>query len=178
MHTLAAALPPPLYPHCLALATNKKRSRLHRQPMQMQMPCRTASRRALTRGPSTLPCRCRCRNGKVRRRRYSCPPACAESRIDALRCVAGRRGIGLGKRRARSPTPAERLAKMAKMAESSGQRDFRERARDEYNNRRAEGRLGACPRSSSKHASLTGCIISIVCSACAEYVYDTRRTRG
>jgi len=53
---------------------------------------------------------------------------------------AGRKGIGLGKR-AHSPSPAERLAKMAKMAEDMGQRDFRDRARDEYNNRRAEGRL-------------------------------------
>lgn len=53
---------------------------------------------------------------------------------------AGRKGIGLGKR-ARSPSAAERLAKMAKMAEDMGHRDFRERARDEYNNRRAEGRL-------------------------------------
>ncbi|KAF8803703.1 RNA-binding domain-containing protein [Phlegmacium glaucopus] len=52
----------------------------------------------------------------------------------------GRQGIGLGKR-ARSPSAAERLAKMAKMAEDMDHRDFRERARDDYNNRRAEGRL-------------------------------------
>jgi len=52
----------------------------------------------------------------------------------------GRKGIGLGKR-ARSPNAAERLAKMAKMAEDMDHRDFRERARDDYNNRRAEGRL-------------------------------------
>ena len=55
----------------------------------------------------------------------------------------GRKGIGLtGTKRARSPSAAERLAKMAKMANDMGHRDFRERARDEYNNRRAEGRLG------------------------------------
>ncbi|KAF8165152.1 hypothetical protein B0H34DRAFT_687998 [Crassisporium funariophilum] len=53
---------------------------------------------------------------------------------------AGRKGIGLGKR-ARSPSAAERLAKMAKMAENVDHRDFRDRTRDEYNNRRAEGRL-------------------------------------
>ncbi|KAF8914103.1 hypothetical protein CPB84DRAFT_1669965 [Gymnopilus junonius] len=53
---------------------------------------------------------------------------------------AGRKGIGLGKR-ARSPDAAERLAKMAKMAEDMDHRDFRERARDEYKNRQAEGRL-------------------------------------
>ena len=55
-------------------------------------------------------------------------------------CV-GKKGIGLGKR-ASSPSSAERLAKMAKMAEEVKHHDFRERARDDYNNRRAEGRLG------------------------------------
>ena len=34
---------------------------------------------------------------------------------------------------------------MAKMAEEMDHRDFRERARDDYNNRRAEGRLGVYP---------------------------------
>ncbi|KAJ3504986.1 hypothetical protein NLJ89_g7652 [Agrocybe chaxingu] len=53
---------------------------------------------------------------------------------------AGRQGIGLGKR-TRSPGATERIAKMAKMAEEKDHRDFRERARDEYNNRKAEGRL-------------------------------------
>jgi len=54
---------------------------------------------------------------------------------------AGKKGIGLGKRAA-SPSSTERLAKMAKMAGEVKHHDFRERARDEYNNRRAEGRLG------------------------------------
>jgi hypothetical protein len=54
----------------------------------------------------------------------------------------GKKGIGLGKRPG-SPSSAERLAKMAKMAEEVKHHDFRERARDEYNNRRADGRLGA-----------------------------------
>ncbi|KAF8205135.1 hypothetical protein BJ912DRAFT_1018351 [Pholiota molesta] len=52
----------------------------------------------------------------------------------------GRKGIGLGKR-ARSPSAAERLSKMAKMAKDMDHRDFRDRARDEYKNRQAEGRL-------------------------------------
>ncbi|KAF9483997.1 hypothetical protein BDN70DRAFT_873137 [Pholiota conissans] len=52
----------------------------------------------------------------------------------------GRKGIGLGKR-ARSPSAAERLTKMAKMAKDMDHRDFRDRARDEYKNRQAEGRL-------------------------------------
>ena len=56
--------------------------------------------------------------------------------------VAGKQGIGVGKR-ACSPEAEERLAKIAKLAEKADQRDFRERARDDYNNRRAEGRLGA-----------------------------------
>ncbi|KAJ2924936.1 hypothetical protein H1R20_g12132, partial [Candolleomyces eurysporus] len=58
---------------------------------------------------------------------------------------AGKQGIGLGKR-ARSPSASERLAKIAKMAEDSEHKDFRSRARDEYNNRRAEGRLGPAQR--------------------------------
>ncbi|KAF5333499.1 hypothetical protein D9611_002327 [Ephemerocybe angulata] len=58
---------------------------------------------------------------------------------------AGKRGIGLGKR-ARSPTAPERMAKMAKMAEDAKDGDYRSRARDEYNNRRAEGRLGPAQR--------------------------------
>ena len=62
-------------------------------------------------------------------------------RLGLMHYFIGRKGIGLGKR-ARSPSAAERLAKMAKMAEDMDHRDFRERARDDYNNRRAEGRLG------------------------------------
>jgi len=41
------------------------------------------------------------------------------------------------------------MAKMVKMAEDMGHRDFRDRARDEYNNRRAEGRLGPAQRTCS-----------------------------
>ncbi|PPQ72345.1 hypothetical protein CVT24_002061 [Panaeolus cyanescens] len=55
---------------------------------------------------------------------------------------AGRRGIGLGVKRERSPGMVERMAKMARMEEQVDHRDFRDRVRDEYNNRRAEGRLG------------------------------------
>jgi len=56
--------------------------------------------------------------------------------------VTGKKGIGLGKRpRAPSPTSAERVAKMAKMAEVTGQETYRDRARQEYEERRADGRL-------------------------------------
>ena len=54
----------------------------------------------------------------------------------------GKKGIGLGKR-ARSPTAAERVAKMAKMAEETSHRDYRDRAKQEYEDRRAEARLSA-----------------------------------
>ncbi|KAF8623431.1 hypothetical protein AX15_006373 [Amanita polypyramis BW_CC] len=53
----------------------------------------------------------------------------------------GKKGIGSLKR-APSPDTAERLAKMAKMAEASTHQDFRDRAKEEYEERRAEGRLG------------------------------------
>lgn len=57
----------------------------------------------------------------------------------------GKKGIGLGLKRARSPTAAERVAKMAKMAEETSHRDYRDRARQDYEDRRAEGRLGVFP---------------------------------
>jgi hypothetical protein len=38
---------------------------------------------------------------------------------------------------------------MTKMAEDMEHRDFRERARDDYNNRRAEGRLGVLSKTFS-----------------------------
>ncbi|KAF7331942.1 G-patch domain-containing protein [Mycena kentingensis (nom. inval.)] len=59
---------------------------------------------------------------------------------------AGKRGIGLGTKRARSPSAAERVAKIAKMADDTQNRDFRDRARQEYEERRAEGRLGPAQR--------------------------------
>ena len=50
------------------------------------------------------------------------------------------------RKRAASPTAGERLAKMARMAEEYDQRDFRDRARTEYEERRAEKRLGPAQR--------------------------------
>jgi hypothetical protein len=47
----------------------------------------------------------------------------------------------LGKR-AHSPTAADRLAKMVKMADETNHRDYRDHARQVYEERRAEGRLG------------------------------------
>ncbi|KAJ7068108.1 hypothetical protein C8F01DRAFT_1078710 [Mycena amicta] len=58
----------------------------------------------------------------------------------------GKRGIGLGVKRARSPTAAERVAKMARMADNTRNLDFRDRARQEYEERRAEGRLAPAQR--------------------------------
>ncbi|GJE84658.1 G patch domain-containing protein [Phanerochaete sordida] len=58
---------------------------------------------------------------------------------------AGKKGIGLGKRAA-SPSAPERLAKMVKMAEEHEHVDFRDRARMEYAERRAEKQLGPAQR--------------------------------
>ncbi|KAI0370278.1 hypothetical protein BV20DRAFT_995525 [Pilatotrama ljubarskyi] len=57
----------------------------------------------------------------------------------------GKKGIGLV-RRAPSPTAPERLAKMARMAEERDHLSFRDRARQEYEERRAVGRLGPAQR--------------------------------
>ncbi|KAJ6629166.1 hypothetical protein B0H10DRAFT_2173116 [Mycena sp. CBHHK59/15] len=59
---------------------------------------------------------------------------------------AGKKGIGLGSKRPPSPTAAERVAKMAKMADHTSHRDFRDRAKHEYEERRAEGRLAPAQR--------------------------------
>ncbi|RDB22480.1 Uncharacterized protein C6F6.19 [Hypsizygus marmoreus] len=70
----------------------------------------------------------------------------------------GKKGIGLGKR-ARSPTSAERVAKMAKMAkvtEEASHRDYRDRARQEYEERRAEGKLGAMTRCLPRYLIFVG----------------------
>ncbi|KNZ73869.1 Coiled-coil domain-containing protein 75 [Termitomyces sp. J132] len=56
----------------------------------------------------------------------------------------GKKGIGLGKRAASPSASAGRAAKMAKMAEEAeviSHRNFRNRARREYEEKRAEGRL-------------------------------------
>ena len=61
--------------------------------------------------------------------------------------LAGKKGIGLGKRpRAASPSASERLAKMARMAEDRTHTSFRDRARQEYEERRASGRLHPAQR--------------------------------
>ncbi|KAJ3761652.1 hypothetical protein EV360DRAFT_92898 [Lentinula raphanica] len=59
---------------------------------------------------------------------------------------SGKQGIGTSRKRGLSPSAAERLAKMAKMAEESAKEDFRDRARREYEERRAENRLGPAQR--------------------------------
>jgi len=55
--------------------------------------------------------------------------------------MIGRKGIGLGKR-APSPTELERLAKVAKATEEADEESFRDRSRREFEQRRAEARLG------------------------------------
>jgi len=57
----------------------------------------------------------------------------------------GRTGIGVRKRAA-SPSASERMAKMAKMAEAHDHTSFRDRARQEYQERQAEGQLGPTQR--------------------------------
>jgi len=58
---------------------------------------------------------------------------------------SGRKGIGLGKR-APSPTELERLAKVARAAEEEDKESFRDRSRREFEQRRAEARLGPAQR--------------------------------
>ena len=61
----------------------------------------------------------------------------------------GRKGIGLGKRTL-SPTSAESLAKRSKLSEDIGKVDaYRDRARSEHEERRAEGILTKVQRTCS-----------------------------
>ncbi|KAJ7742436.1 hypothetical protein DFH07DRAFT_869980 [Mycena maculata] len=75
-------------------------------------------------------------------------PKRLQHKVEPLRINewTGKRGIGLGVKRPRSPTSAERVAKMAKMADDNSHRDFRDRAKHEYEERRAEGRLAPAQR--------------------------------
>ncbi|RPD61927.1 hypothetical protein L226DRAFT_560632 [Lentinus tigrinus ALCF2SS1-7] len=57
----------------------------------------------------------------------------------------GKKGIGTRKRAA-SPSAAERLAKMAKMVDDRAHGSFRDRAKQEYEERRANGRLRPAQR--------------------------------
>ncbi|KAJ7591231.1 hypothetical protein C8J56DRAFT_935066 [Mycena floridula] len=59
----------------------------------------------------------------------------------------GRKGIGLVRvrKRAHSPSAEERVIKMAKLAAASHE-DFRDRTRQLYDSRRAEGKLGSAQR--------------------------------
>ncbi len=75
-------------------------------------------------------------------------PFCIIS-TDSDRCgtllYIGKKGIGLGKR-APSPTELERLAKVARATEEANKESFRDRSRREYEQRRAEARLGPAQR--------------------------------
>lgn len=74
----------------------------------------------------------------------------------------GKKGIGLGKR-ARSPSAADRLAKMAKMAEAAGHESFRDRARREYEERRAEGRLSPARQTCLTLDEKAGITFNVLC---------------
>ncbi|KAG2158847.1 uncharacterized protein EDB93DRAFT_1237667 [Suillus bovinus] len=74
----------------------------------------------------------------------------------------GKKGIGLGKR-ARSPSAADRLAKMAKMAEAASHESFRDRARREYEERRAEGRLSPARQTCLTLDEKAGITFNVLC---------------
>ncbi|KIP12828.1 hypothetical protein PHLGIDRAFT_60997 [Phlebiopsis gigantea 11061_1 CR5-6] len=75
------------------------------------------------------------------------PAVASQHRVNPLPLNewTGKTGIGLRKR-AVSPNASQRLAKMARMAEDHSHTDFRDRARIEYEERRAEKQLGPAQR--------------------------------
>ncbi|KAK0498471.1 hypothetical protein EDD18DRAFT_1071155 [Armillaria luteobubalina] len=74
----------------------------------------------------------------------------------------GEKGIGTRKR-GLSPTSAERIAKIAKMAETAKQSNFRDRAMQEYAERRAEGRLLSAQRTCSNLDEKADIKFNILC---------------
>lgn len=61
--------------------------------------------------------------------------------IELMQPMLGKKGIGVMKR-ARSPSANERIMKMAKTEDETAHRSFRDRARQEYEERKAEAKLG------------------------------------
>ncbi|KAJ4472305.1 hypothetical protein J3R30DRAFT_3299184 [Lentinula aciculospora] len=59
---------------------------------------------------------------------------------------SGKQGIGTSRKRGVSPSAADRVAKIAKRIEESAKEDYRDRSRREYEERRAENRLGPAQR--------------------------------
>ena len=89
----------------------------------------------------------------------------------------GKKGIGLGKRAA-SPSAPERRAKMAKMAEDRAQGSFRDRARQEYEERRAAGRLHPAQRTCATLDEKAGIQVRFHFPVCLlSIVYHRRRSR-
>jgi hypothetical protein len=77
----------------------------------------------------------------------------------------GRKGIGLGKR-APSPTELERLAKVARDTEDTNKESFRDRSRREYEQRRAEARLGPAQRTCVTLDERAGKEVNIETASC------------
>ena len=71
----------------------------------------------------------------------------------------GKKGVGLGKR-APSPTEIERVAKAAKVADENDRDSFRTRARQEYEERRASGRLHSAQKTLSTLDEKAGAAVS------------------
>ncbi|KAH0839654.1 hypothetical protein J3R83DRAFT_572 [Lanmaoa asiatica] len=104
---------------------------------------------------------------------------------------SGKRGIGLGKR-TRSPSASDRLAKMAKMAEDASKENFRDFARREYEERRAEARLTPAQRTCTTLDEMAGITFNVLwinpndpdsipkglMDALSEYTQGTRPGRG
>ncbi|KXN86347.1 G patch domain-containing protein 11 [Leucoagaricus sp. SymC.cos] len=73
----------------------------------------------------------------------------------------GKKGIGAMKR-ACSPGTNERITKMAKMEEEASHRSFRDRARQEYEERKAEAKLGPAQRTCFNLDEKTGKTLNVL----------------
>ncbi|KAJ3566009.1 hypothetical protein NP233_g7269 [Leucocoprinus birnbaumii] len=80
--------------------------------------------------------------------RKSPPPPQHKTEPLPLNEWSGKKGIGTVKR-ARSPGANDRITKMAKMEEESSSKTFRDRARQDYEQRKADAKLGPAQRTCS-----------------------------
>lgn len=76
--------------------------------------------------------------------------------------IIGKKGVGLGKRPP-SPGLSERILKAARTKEETGKESYRSRTRDEYEERRATGRLLSATRTLLSLDEKAGVKVSFPC---------------
>lgn len=93
--------------------------------------------------------------------RKSSPPPQHKTEPLPINEWMGKKGIGTTKR-ARSPSAHDRIVKMAKMEEESTRRSFRDRTRQEYEERKSMAKLGPAQRTCSTLDEKAGKMLNVL----------------